>query len=89
MNNTKNPPGDAVVDLEQPLLANEEQPGPEPVIIAAPVAEEVIRVPLAEAAENPTMSENGTWKDGLFNCCAFGCCHPSYVIPCYLPISKF
>jgi hypothetical protein len=88
MNNPKSSAGDAVVDLEQPLLANEEPLGPESVVIAAPVAEEVIRVPQAEAAESPTMSENGRWNDGLFNCCAYGCCHPSFVFPCYFPIGK-
>lgn len=84
------------IDLEQPLLSEESVStlvlihDSEPVI-SAPVAEEVIRIPHAEAV-NPDAADNerdensvGRWKDGLFNCCAHGCCHPSFILPFYLP----
>jgi hypothetical protein len=88
------------IDLEQPLLSEESVStlvlihDSEPVI-SAPVAEEVIRIPHAEAV-NPDAADNerdensvGRWKDGLFNCCAHGCCHPSFILPFYLPFSKY
>jgi hypothetical protein len=33
-------------------------------------------------------SRRGQWKDGIFNCCTHGCCHPSLVYPLCCPLSK-
>jgi hypothetical protein len=36
-----------------------------------------------------TSLRRGQWKDGIFNCCTHGCCHPSLVYPLCCPLSKF
>jgi len=33
-----------------------------------------------------TTRRTGQWKDGIFNCCAHGCCHPSLVYPWCCPL---
>lgn len=79
---TKN--SDAEAELQEPLLSVKED---EPVL-AAPVAEEVIRTTDAEVVE-PSHVPMEKWKDGLCDCFTnVGCCHQSTICACCCPLGK-
>ena len=38
---------------------------------------------VAAAAQDPHMIPRGRWRDGLCDCCRFGCCHPQCCLTCW------
>jgi len=39
--------------------------------------------PYASSDTPPPVGPEGKWKDGICDCCAFGCCHPALCLGCW------
>lgn len=79
LENTTTPTAPLVETVPVLLLLPTEEPIAQRVLRAEVADDEPLRV------EGERVNDTGRWKDGLFNFCAHGCCHPSYVCPMYCP----
>lgn len=84
------PINDATDELQQPLLADDQEQLNDilssdaiPVVVAEPVSSESM---IRSDVILPSDDNQGRWRDGLFNCCSFGCCHPSFCLPLFCPL---
>lgn len=76
-------------ELQQPLLADDQEQANDillsdavPVVVAEPVSSESM---IRSDVILPSNNNQGRWRDGLFNCFPYGCCHPSFCLPLFCP----